>query len=211
MGGSIPKQFRSLNGRPMLWWSMKAFKDENKDTELIIVLPEAFVDLWKDFFITLPVEFQFDHKTVCGGATRSDSVRNGLDAIEEEDSLVAVHDAARPCLTSEIIKEGWKKGMQYGAAIPVVPVTDSLRFVEDSTSRSVDRSKYVAVQTPQIFKTSILKDSFEKIDDSIFTDEASLVEKNGIKIHHFPGSVDNIKVTNPRDLQIAGLLKEINV
>lgn len=206
MGGGIPKQFRSLCGRPVLWWSMKAFHDEDTHTRLIIVLPEDFIDLWNDFFSSLPETDRFDHEVVAGGSSRTQSVKNGLALVDDPDSLVAIHDGARPLLTDAIIKDGWSKAQSYGAAIPSVPVTDSLRHVSDEGNSAVDRSEFVAVQTPQVFKTSILKEAYLKAGDTIFTDDAAVVENAGHKVALFPGSPDNIKITNPKDLAIAAVI-----
>ena len=206
MGGGIPKQFRSLCGRPVLWWSMKAFKEEDPATHIIIVLPKEFISLWNDFFSTLPLQEQFEHDVVSGGETRTASVQNGLSLVNEEDSLIAVHDAARPLVNKEIISRGWKTAAKEGAAVPVVPVTDSLRHLKGEGSEAVDRKDFVAVQTPQIFITAVLKDSYSKVDNQVFTDDASVVEKTGRKIVLFEGSNENFKITNPKDMAIAAVI-----
>ena len=206
MGGGIPKQFRSLCGRPVLWWSMKKFMEEDPDTQLIVVLPQEFLSLWTDFYSTLPKEERFPQRLTGGGKSRGESVKNGLALIEEEDSLVAIHDGARPFLTKEMISLGWEKALEHGVAVPVVAVTDSLRIVEGEESRSVDRSWYRSVQTPQVFKTSLLKEAYLKAGDHLFTDDASVVEHEGHKVALFEGSPDNIKITNPKDLAIAAAI-----
>lgn len=207
MGGGIPKQFRSLCGRPVLWWSMKAFHDENPKTRIILVLPKEFITLWQDFYSSLPEEEQYEFKAVEGGKSRFESVRNGLDEIKiSENVLIAVHDGARPLVSGNIISKGWEFAEKNGAAIPVIPVVDSLREITSEGSFSVDRSKFMAVQTPQVFKASVLQDAYNKAGKEIFTDDASVVENAGQKISLFEGSADNIKITNPKDMAIAGLL-----
>lgn len=208
MGGGIPKQFRSLCGRPVLWWSMKAFHEEDPSTEIIVVLPAEFIGLWKDFYCTLPMEEQFPHSVSEGGNTRADSVKNGLAIItDEEESLVAVHDGARPLLNKCMIRDGWKNAEVSGSAIPVVPVTDSLRMLKDSGgSKSIDRSLFVAVQTPQVFRTALLKEAYAKARDKCFTDDASVVEAAGCPITLIKGSPDNLKITNPKDMVMAAVL-----
>lgn len=206
MGGGIPKQFRSLNGRPVLWWSMKAFSDADPHTRIILVLPDDFISLWTDFYSTLPECDRFAYEVCSGGKTRSESVKNGLALIPDEDSMVAVHDGARPLVSPEIITRGWKTCQDSGAAIPVIGITDSLRRLQDAGSQSVDRNEYVAVQTPQVFKTQILKEAYEKARDGVFTDDASVVEACGKKVALFEGSPVNIKITNPKDLEIATVL-----
>ena len=206
MGGGIPKQFRSLCGRPVLWWSMKAFHDEDSKTNLIIVLPEDFISLWNDFYSSLPIAEQFPHNVVSGGASRSESVKNGLSLINDEDSLVAVHDGARPLVTPEMISKGWEMAEKNTAAIPVVAVTDSLRLLEGDNSKAVNRSEYMAVQTPQVFRADMLKASYKENEGKVFTDDASVMEASGYKISLFEGHPDNIKITNPKDLAIATVI-----
>lgn len=206
MGGGIPKQFRSLCGRPLLWWSMKAFHIENPDTELILVLAADFMDLWNDFFMSLPYQDQFKHKVTTGGATRTESVNNGLKLIIDEDSLVAVHDGARPLVSCDLISKGWKEAEINEAAIPIVPVTDSLRKLSEGESVAVSRSDYVSVQTPQVFRTGLLKKAYAAVDSNTFTDDASVVEHFGHKVSLFEGNPTNIKVTNPGDMLIAAAL-----
>lgn len=203
MGGGIPKQFRTLCGHPVLWWSMKAFHDEDPSTHLILVLPQEFITLWKDFFSTLSASEQFPHSVTSGGKSRSESVKNGLALVENDESLVAVHDGARPMITKELISKGWETAEQSGAAIPVLAVTDSLRRVNGDCSEAVDRSEYVAVQTPQVFKTGLLKESYAKAKDEVFSDDASVVENAGYKVKLYPGLVENMKITNPKDIALA--------
>lgn len=206
MGGGIPKQFRSLCGHPVLWWSMKAFHDEDPQTEIILVLPRDFINLWEDFFSSLPEPERFGHKITAGGATRGESVRNGLSLIEDTEALVAVHDGARPLVTPGIIQKGWQSAMVSGAAIPVIPVVDSLRKICDAGSKAIDRKDYVAVQTPQVFKTGSLMEAYYRAGDRSFTDDASVAENAGMHVELFDGSPDNIKITNPRDMVLATLL-----
>ena len=205
MGNGIPKQFRSLCGRPVLWWSIKAFHDEDPDTRLIIVLPKDFITLWKDFYSTLPEKERFPHEVVEGGDSRSASVRNGLSLVEDG-SIVAVHDGARPLISANVISKGWEAAIKNGAAVPVVPVTDSLRKVTGSENEAVDRSLYFAVQTPQVFLSSLLKNAYKEAEGKVFTDDASVVEACGNKIALFEGHPVNIKITNPKDMAIATVI-----
>lgn len=206
MGEGIPKQFRTLCGRPVLWWSIKAFHDQDPETAIIVVLPKEFISLWNDFYATLPSTDRINHRVTSGGQSRGESVWNGLKLIEDEDSLVAVHDAARPLVSEKIINDGWETAKKTEAAIPVVPVTDSLRKITGDDSESVDRSLYVGVQTPQVFKTSLLKEAYRKAGDKVFTDDAAVVENLGHKISLFEGSHENMKITNPKDLGIASVI-----
>ena len=208
MGGGLPKQFRPLKGRPVLWWSMKAFHDNNPNTELILVLPEKFISLWKELFDSLSEDERFEHTISTGGNSRTDSVKNGLSLIKDDNSIVAVHDGARPLVKSYTIQEGWNKAKEFGAAIPAVALSDSIRMITEEKSKAVDRNNYVAVQTPQVFMTSLLKKAYEVINGNIYTDDATAVESIGREITLFEGSADNIKITHPKDLLIAEAIME---
>ena len=205
MGGGIPKQFRSLCGRPMLWWSMKAFYDENPSTEIILVLPEEFIILWEDFFSSLPEKDRLPHVVTAGGQTRTESVKRGL-ILVPEDSLVAIHDGARPLLKKDLISRGWQTASENGAAIPVVPAVDSMREIRGDSSKAVDRSLYRCVQTPQVFISRLLKKSYQEQEGRTFTDDASVVEATGHKITLYEGDPSNLKVTTPIDMTIASCL-----
>ncbi len=207
LGGDLPKQFQSLRGRPVLWWSLKAFHDDDPSTKIILVLNRDFIDTWSEIYLSMPIAEQFLHTVAIGGDSRTQSVKNGMVLIpNSDDVLIAVHDAARPLVSAEMIREGWKEAERCGAAIPVVPVTDSIRRLTDDGSVAVDRKDYVGVQTPQVFKVSVLIDAYRKNPGTVFSDDASAVEASGIKPVLFPGSPRNIKVTNPGDIQIASLL-----
>ena len=124
----------------------------------------------------------------------------------DEDSLVAVHDAARPLVTVDMISRGWETAARHGGAVPCVPVTDSLRHLEGEGSVAVDRAEYVAVQTPQVFRAGLLADAYAKNPDAVYSDDASAFEAAGRHPVMFAGAPQNMKVTNPGDLEIAALL-----
>lgn len=202
-GDSLPKQFHDLAGRPMLWWTLKAFHDENPETTLIVVMHSDFIGYWKE----LAGDDCAPHVITCGGSTRKDSVAAGLALIADNESgLVAVHDAARPLASERLIREGWSEATRHGAVIPGVGISDSLREGTADNNRSVDRSRYYAVQTPQVFDIALLKESYlkaEKAIDTVFTDDASVAEYAGHPIHIYEGDPVNIKVTYPADFRIA--------
>ena len=208
LGGGLPKQFQPLCGRPMLWWALNAFADEDNETVIHLVLPEAYIPLWKELESSLPESDRIPLMVHSGGATRTESVVSALSYIaSDENILIAVHDAARPVVDKSMIERGWKTAGMYGAAVPVVPVTDSLRCLQENGGSVVaDRSRYVAVQTPQVFRANLLKDAYKKIDEGNFTDDASVVEFSGTIPYLYEGGHDNIKVTNPGDMEIAAIL-----
>lgn len=202
-GDSLPKQFHELAGHPMLWWTLKAFHDENPDTKLIVVMHADFIDYWKE----IAGDVCAPHVLTTGGSTRKDSVAAGLAIIPESDEgLVAVHDAARPLASETLIRQGWEEAAKHGAVIPGVPVSDSLREGTAEDNHSVDRSHYFAVQTPQVFHIPILKEAFRKSESAkgvVFTDDASVAEWAGNRIYIYEGDPMNIKVTYPSDFRIA--------
>ena len=187
----------------MLWWTLKAFRDQDPETRLIVVMHADFIGYWKE----IAGNECAPHMLTAGGATRKDSVEAGLAMIPDvSHGLVAVHDAARPLASARLIAEGWREAAIHGAVIPGVPVSDSLREGTPDDNRSVDRSRYFAVQTPQVFDVRLLKESYRKAKDStgiIFTDDASVAEWAGHRIHIFEGDPVNIKVTYPGDFRIA--------
>lgn len=205
--GGTPKQFRIVNGKPLIWWSIKAFHEEDPGTEIMLVLHPDYIDIWKELFFSLPSEDQIAHTISLGGASRTDSVYNGiLDVPADADYLIAIHDAARPLVTKELIRRGWTSAEKHGASVPAIPVTDSLRYADSKGNHSVDRTHYMAVQTPQVFKGSVLIDAYRRRGDGPFTDDASVTEAAGYGTALFEGDVHNMKVTNPGDIEIASLL-----
>lgn len=207
LGGDLPKQFQTLEGRPVLWWSLRAFHAEDPTTKLRVVLHPGYFDKWDRLYQSLPEDERFPHEVFAGGKSRTESVKNGIKTIPaSENALIAVHDAARPLVAPDMIARGWKSASVSGGAVPVIPVTDSLRHIEDDVSKAVDRSEYVAVQTPQVFKADMLKAAYARNDNAVFSDDASAYEAAGNTPVLFQGSTMNIKVTNPGDLEIAELL-----
>lgn len=209
-GGSVPKQFQNIGGVPMLWWSVRAFYAEDPETRIILVLHPGFFDEWDILHGELPEE---DRKIPvilsCGGRSRLESVKNGLMSVDEkEESLVAVHDAARPLIDPELVARGWEAALRYKAAVPVVEMTDSIRKLEGDSSKAVARRDYVRVQTPQVFDARLLKEAYSRELTEDMTDDASVAEAAGVKVALYEGSPYNIKVTHPLDFIIAETLIE---
>ena len=202
-GDSLPKQFHYICDHPMLWWTLKAFYDEDPDTRLIVVIHPDFVDYWKN----LSERDCPPHTLTSGGSTRKESVAKGLALIPDGiEGLVAVHDAARPLASKKLIREGWKEAAKHKAVIPGLQMSDSLREGTKEKSSSVDRSRFFAVQTPQVFDLRLLKEAYSKAEtalDEVFTDDASVVEWAGNNINIYDGEPTNIKVTYPGDFRIA--------
>lgn len=209
-GGGMPKQFRHLCGRPVFIHAVEAFLRVCPATHIIVVTHPDYASVARDALEALRSERDFRYTLVGGGETRAESVSNGLTAVNTRDcdALVAVHDGARPLVTERMIRDGWETAARDKAAVAVVPVTDSLRrILPDGNTEAVDRSRYLAVQTPQVFSARLLKGSYAQADyGAAFTDDASLVESLGVKVSPFTGDHENIKITNPEDFAIAELL-----
>lgn len=208
-GSELPKQFVKLLGIPMLWWSVMAFHRQNPQTHIYVVMHPGFFADWDVMLSDLPAEVSNIHVELrAGGRDRGESVRNGLMSVPDDaDCLVAVHDAARPMLTPELVKSAFRIAGETGTAVPVWPVIESLRILEaGGGSRALDRSRYVTVQTPQTFRADLLHRAYELEERPEFTDDASRVEALGHTVTLFDGTPFNLKVTNPMDFQIAETL-----
>lgn len=208
-GGGVPKQLREVAGRPMLWWSMKAFREFNEAIRLIVVLHPDFYDMWHEQLSRLPEAEQYPHEVVAGGSTRTESVFNGLKSVtpKSHNEFVAVHDAARPMVRPEMIKSGFETcRVELRGVVPVTPLTDSIRrLTADGESEAANRADFVAVQTPQIFPLDQLVRAYAmaSLSDGGFTDDASVAEAAGMSVGMYAGAASNIKVTYPADFAMA--------
>jgi 2-C-methyl-D-erythritol 4-phosphate cytidylyltransferase len=200
MGSSLPKQFLLLQGKPVLWHTINTFLDSFDDMEVILVVPRAHFDLAGQ--IVQSSSFPDRIKVTIGGDTRFQSVKNGLSYITEP-SIVLVHDGVRCLVTSTLIHYCYEMALVHGNAVPSIASIDSIRIEKDHVSEIVDREKVRIIQTPQAFQGDLLKRAFDQDYDDAFTDEASVVERLGIKINLVEGEAGNIKITRPIDLVIA--------
>ena len=201
MGGPQPKQFLELAGRPVLMHTLEAFDRWDASARLIVVLPEDQIETWKR--LCEAHVFGRIHRVVAGGETRFHSVRNGLGAVASN-GLIAVHDGVRPLVAPSVIAACFAAAADGGAAVPVVPVVESVREVDaDGGSRPVDRTRLRVVQTPQVFRADVLRAAYRLPYDPRFTDDASVVEASGVAVRLVPGNRENIKLTTPMDLLLA--------
>ena len=202
MNNVTPKQFLLLKSKPVLFYAINTFLETYEDCKIILVLPEEHVGVGQEI-----IDAFFDYKSieiVIGGRTRFHSVQNGLALVDEEDSVIFVHDAVRPLLSSSLINRCYDSVLEYGTAIPVVDCKDSIRVINENGNEVVERSTIKLVQTPQAFHGKILLPSFFGIDyKDKFTDEASVVEAFGLKVSLVEGEEENIKITKTTDLLIA--------
>lgn len=200
MGADRPKQFLDLGGEPVLRRTVECFLAFDPGIELVMALPRDGRDWWRDY--CRRTGFLERYSIVTGGITRFHSVQNALKYVGDE-GLVAVHDGVRPLLSRELLERVFSAAETCGAAIPAVPVTDSLRRISGEGSVPVDRESLVRVQTPQVFSCRVLKEAYRQPFSTSFTDDASVVEAAGGSIKIVPGDSINLKITTPGDLALA--------
>ena len=233
MGGDIPKQFLPIGGLPILMRTLLQFKAYDPDLQLILVLPTEQHDYWHslchEYNFPLPPsgEAGRGYHLADGGATRFHSVLNGLSLIPDDaEGLVSVHDGVRPFATVEVIRRCYEAARIHQAVIPVMPVVESLRHIDENfkpqtsnfklqtsnfklqASHSVPRDEYRLVQTPQVFDIQLLKRAYRQPYTETFTDDASVVEALGQEVTLVEGCRENIKITTPFDLTVAQCLIE---
>ncbi|GAC1320957.1 MAG: 2-C-methyl-D-erythritol 4-phosphate cytidylyltransferase [Thermoleophilaceae bacterium] len=193
LGADGPKAFVACAGRPLIEWSL-----------------DVLVPLCDRVIVAVPPGFETGTDRVCGGSTRSASVRAALAAAPEATTAI-VHDAARPLLTRDLVErclaavdDGWD------GAIAAAPVTDTIKQIAPSlrVERTLDRARLWSIQTPQVFDAVVLRDALEVGDDALAqaTDDAWLVERAGGAVCVVEAPPDNLKVTRPIDLEVAGAL-----
>lgn len=201
MGGGVPKQFRMLGGLPVLARTINLFAEAMPGIDIAVVLAADRIDFWRDFAARFDVA---RHKCVAGGEERFHSVARGLAALSPSVDIVAVHDAVRPLATAGLVRRTFRCAETDGAAVPVVRPADSCRMLlDDGASTPADRSRLRIVQTPQTFRADILRTAYEQPYAPEFTDDASLVERLGIRIALCEGERTNIKLTEPDDFIFA--------
>ena len=203
MGGDLPKQFIPVQGKPVLMHTLNVFYRWDAAACLLLVIPKEFNDYWK--MLCRELQFTVPHRTVNGGETRFHSVRNALHEVERS-GLIAVHDGVRPFVSPDIIDSCFRTAEVCGAAIPVIPVIESVREYTGDKSREFDRTRLRIVQTPQVFHAGLLFKAYEQPYNERFTDDASLVEATGHTVRLVDGSRENIKITTPLDIRYAEIL-----
>ncbi|MFM2146359.1 MAG: hypothetical protein RL732_1195 [Bacteroidota bacterium] len=205
MGSALPKQFLDLRGKPVLWYTLRAFLEALPDLDIILVVHPAHRAVAAEVIQLTGMANRIT--TTDGGETRFHSVKNGLLHIQEH-SIIFVHDGVRCLPSPELIKRCYVEALDKGNAIPAIPAVDSIRIETALGNAPFDRNKVRIIQTPQTFYSDILKAAFEQDYEDSFTDEASVVERLGVKIHLVEGESSNIKITRPLDLVIAERILE---
>jgi 2-C-methyl-D-erythritol 4-phosphate cytidylyltransferase len=204
MQHALPKQFMELAGEPVLLRTLRIFHKYNPDMGLVVVMHPDYVNYWRDLHITMgsPVP----HQLVEGGKTRFYSVKAGLAVLSGHDSIVAIHDAVRPLVSLATLRNCFDAAREYGAAVPVVTLNESLRAVAGNSSTAVNRDDFRLVQTPQCFRLVLIQAAYQQPYLPEFTDDASVAERNGTPIRLVTGNRENIKLTSSEDMRIARAL-----
>ena len=199
LGSSLPKQFLKIKGRTVLETAVLAFEKNEMVDEIIIAANPDYIILTEE----ICRDFAKVSNIVPGAAARQDSVAAALACVQDDESIVLIHDGARPFVTDKVINAVIESAEQTGAAVPAIPVKDSIRQISRSQSSSLDRDLLAAVQTPQGFRTSLLKEALKKAAEDGFlgTDDASLAERLGINISMVKGEEKNRKITTREDLE----------
>ncbi|MDX2413656.1 MAG: 2-C-methyl-D-erythritol 4-phosphate cytidylyltransferase [Bacteroidales bacterium] len=203
MGADIPKQFLEINGIPLLVHTMKRFLEYDPLIDIILVLPDSELEFWSSYCSKNP--FTPTHKTITGGKERFYSVKNGLASIKTP-GIIAIHDGVRPLVSRNTISRCFDKAEKSGNAIPVISPSESIRQISKDSNSAIDRDSVKLVQTPQVFDAEILREAYNCTYSRSFTDDATVVEKLGVKINLVEGNRENIKITTPADLEIARAL-----
>jgi 2-C-methyl-D-erythritol 4-phosphate cytidylyltransferase len=200
---TTPKQFVLLEGKPVLARTIEAFGCVENHAEIVVALPADRLEEWR----RLSAEYKVpSHKICTGGATRFASVKRALESLSPDCEYIAVHDAARPLVSGELILRTIDTARKHGSAIPVTQLVDSIRRVTENGSYPEDRSQLRGVQTPQVFRADILRTAYERATGEDFGDDATVVESVGYTVALCNGERHNIKITEPKDLIIAGAL-----
>jgi 2-C-methyl-D-erythritol 4-phosphate cytidylyltransferase / 2-C-methyl-D-erythritol 2,4-cyclodiphosphate synthase len=205
----IAKQYLRLNELPVLVHTLKIFGEAAVINEIILVVPERDIKFVREELI-IKNDLQKVAKIIAGGARRQDSVENGIAAINDKCDIVLVHDGVRPFVTGEMINRAVEAAREFQAAVIGVPAKDTIKETGDNdlVVKTVPRQNLWITQTPQAFQFAVLQKAYEAAcrDNYCGTDDASLVERIGVKVKMITGSYENIKITTPEDLVIAEAL-----
>ena len=200
--GGIDKILTEISGLPAILHSVNTFLEVGIfQTTIVLATTDNIAQL--KYLMSGP-EYESVHVAL-GGEKRQDSVKIGLDRIKSSD-YVMIHDGARPCLSPALIRRAIVASETSDAAIPVVPITDTVKMLDDSTVIStVDRSSLYASQTPQVFRYKTIAELHLKLTSDV-TDDAAIIEIDGGRVATFEGDPENIKMTNPLDIEIAEII-----
>ena len=197
-GGTTPKQFIIIKDKPVIIHTVNSCLNYKADIDITIVIDKEFDTALKENLAKFFPGKEFN--IVMGGKTRTESVKNGLKTIPVN-MLVAIQDAVRPIVSKDIIEKGFELAEKKGSAVPFIDITESVRKVDKTGNRTVNRDKLKLIQTPQFFKAGIIMDAYKNVNKT-FTDDATVLEQAGHKIFLFKGDRKNIKITYQEDIKV---------
>lgn len=209
MKSDVAKQYMEINGKPLLYYSLKVF-DASVVDEIILVTRREDIDYVREEIVQ-KYGFQKVRKIVPGGRERYDSVEKGIRAADKRNKIVMIHDSARPCVTNRMILDSISGARRYRACTVAMPVKDTIKIVDENLFgiETPDRNVVYQIQTPQTFDRKLILDAYERLradKDVRITDDTMLVEKYmDVPSKMIEGSYENIKVTTPEDIQIASI------
>ena len=206
-GSDLPKQYSVLNGVPVICKSIEKFEKAEFIDHIVMVCEPSYIEKIKE----LSKPYKKIIKVIEGGKRRQDSVFNALKSFGNNPPLkVWIHDAARPLFSKKLLERLYKASLKYEAVIPVVPMTDTIKELNNSfVKKTLDRENLFCVQTPQVFEFKSLFNAYTKFNELFdASDDAFLMEKNGVEVNTVSGEVFNIKVTYQSDIKIAEVLEK---
>jgi 2-C-methyl-D-erythritol 4-phosphate cytidylyltransferase len=202
MQTDIPKQFLLLGGKPILLRTLEIFYDFDPSAQLLITLPSEWKDYWQSildqYASTIP------HQLIEGGLERFHSIQNALQ--HSTGKQIAVHDGVRPLVSIETISRCFAALENAEAVVPVLAAKDSIRKGSLDDSEAVDRKEYFLVHTPQCFHAAVIKSAYQQAFQNTFTDDASVVEAQGVQVKMVLSNEENIKITSQLDLKLTHAL-----
>ena len=212
MGSEVDKAFLSLGTKPVLAYSVDAYEQCHEIDSIVLVVRKDRLTAARGMVQMFGFN-KVDH-IIAGGSKRQQSVAKGLALLDDDVKIVSVHDGARPCLKPETISDTIKAAKRYGSGIAAVKITDTVKEVQRgvTVSKTIDRTKLWAVQTPQTFKLDVLTQAFDNLKKKkkSVTDEAMAVEMINKDVRLVPACMSNIKITTPDDMRLAGALLKLN-
>jgi 2-C-methyl-D-erythritol 4-phosphate cytidylyltransferase len=204
MGSGIPKQYLDLAGKPAILHTLERFLEYDPGIRITVVIAEAHREYWERIVRN---ESSLESVDVApGGKTRYQSVLNGLQQVEDG-WIVGIHDAVRPFVSLETLERCYTMADKSGSAIPVLEMEETVRFIKSSgRSEHMDRSRLKRVQTPQVFRSELIREAYDKTRDTDYTDDASVFEAVHGPVNLVEGNRENIKITSPIDMQLAAIM-----
>lgn len=202
------KQFHLLGEKPILAHTLEKFEACPLIHSILLVVGQEDMDYCLKEIIE-KYKYQKISQIIPGGKQRQESVKNGIDALPNNVEVVVIHDGVRPFVTREMIEESIRSAIRFQAVAFGLPVKDTIKMVnpDGTVFKTLERESLWQIQTPQTFRIALIKKAYHQAteDGFIGTDDASLIERLGEKVHILPGSYNNIKITTPEDLILANL------